>query len=171
MSKLQIFFPSGRTEGRQVVKSLVCIYIAGNLSEKHLNQPRLILQCGCMKSEQGPFFWFTGSTSRGIAQGRLSLSSSLLVSMVQNGKFARMKKRSPWSYMNHSEGHCPTLPLLSHLLYFLFKVSRESKPQQTVPSLAQVAYFYSAVNILTSPFSIDRWLSQNLLLQQSSLQI
>lgn len=97
-----------------------------------------------------------------------------LLSAHVNGteqKLLHARKRSPWSYTNRSEEHCPTLPLLS-LFRFLFKVSCESKPQQSVPSLAQVAYFYPAVSILTSLFSIDQWLSPNLsLLQQSSLQI
>lgn len=59
-------------------------------------------------------------------------------------------------YLSHLSVH------LSHLLYFLFKVSRESKPQQLGPSLAQVAYFYPAVNALTSPFLMDQWLSWSL---------
>lgn len=60
-------------------------------------------------------------------------------------------------YLSHLIVH------LSHLLYFLFKVSRESKPQQLVPSLAQVDYFYPVMNALTSLFLMDQWLSWSLL--------
>jgi len=60
MSKPQgLFFLSGRTKGKQVIKRFACvyIYIVGNLAQKYLNQTRLIIQYGCVKSEQSPFFF------------------------------------------------------------------------------------------------------------------
>lgn len=151
-----------------MVKNFVYIYIVGNLGLKRLTQPRLIY-FRVAEVRTKPIFLIHGLYVQGNGT-RQTVPFLLLAHVKCTEDLHTRKKKSLWNHMNHSEGFCPTLPFPSYL-QFLFKVSRERKPQQAVPSLAQVAYFYPAVNIFTSLFSIDRWLSQNLFLQQNSLQI
>lgn len=89
-----------------VSKSFVYIYtyIYSGDSGLILESAEVILQGGHVKSD---FFLIFVSTHRRTAQGQ-SLSSSIPMSTVPNGKFACEKERLLWSYMNHSEGHCPT---------------------------------------------------------------